>query len=111
MLEHAKMGICPIAHTLAFCVQVIAKPLPRVQSQDDEQRHIARDLQDATRQDLASLLMTLGRAEQRGAQLPPELVEMLSESLLLAQKISGDIRTFMPSSPALARRVRARSGD
>jgi signal transduction histidine kinase len=65
-----------------------------LQSHDDERRHIARDLHDSTGQDLASLLITLGRAERRGAQLPPELVEMLSESLLLAQKISGEIRTL-----------------
>src|SRR5579864_233941 len=65
-----------------------------LQSHDDERRRIARDLHDTTGQDLASLLITLGRAERRGAQLPPELVEMLSESLLLAQKISGEIRTL-----------------
>jgi signal transduction histidine kinase len=65
-----------------------------LQSHDDERRHIARDLHDSIGQDLASLLIALGRAEHRGAQLPPELVEMLSESLLLAQKISGGIRTL-----------------
>lgn len=65
-----------------------------LQSQDDERRHIARDLHDSTGQDLASLLMTLGRAERRGTQLPPELVEMLSESLVLTQKISAEIRTL-----------------
>jgi len=65
-----------------------------LQSHDDERRHIARDLHDSTGQDLASLLITLGRAERRGSQLPPELVEMLSESLLLAEKISGEIRTL-----------------
>jgi signal transduction histidine kinase len=65
-----------------------------LQSHDDERRRIARDLHDSTGQNLASLLITLGRAEHRGAQLPPELVEMLSESLLLAQKISGEIRTL-----------------
>jgi signal transduction histidine kinase len=65
-----------------------------LQSHDDERRHIARDLHDSTGQDLASLLITLGRTERRGAELPPELVEMLSESLLLAKKISGEIRTL-----------------
>ena len=65
-----------------------------LQSHDDERRRIARDLHDSTGQDLASLLITLGRAQHRGAQLPPELVEMLSESLLLAKKISGEIRTL-----------------
>ena len=65
-----------------------------LQSHDDERRRIARDLHDSTGQDLASLLITLGRAERRGAQLPPELVGMLSESLLLAKKISGEIRTL-----------------
>ena len=65
-----------------------------LQSHDDERRRIARDLHDSTGQDLASLLITLGRAEHRGAQLPPELVEMLSESLLIAKKISGEIRTL-----------------
>jgi signal transduction histidine kinase len=65
-----------------------------LQSHDDERRRIARDLHDSTGQDLASLLITLGRAERRGAQLTPELVEMLSESLLIAKKISGGIRTL-----------------
>jgi len=65
-----------------------------LQSHDDERRRIARDLHDSTGQDLASLLITLGRAEHRRAQLPPELIEMLSESLLLAKKISGEIRTL-----------------
>ena len=65
-----------------------------LQSHDDERRRIARDLHDSTGQDLASLLITLGRAQHRGAQLPPELVEMLSESLLIARKISGEIRTL-----------------
>ena len=65
-----------------------------LQSHDDERRHIARDLHDSTGQDLASLLMTLGRAEHRRAQLTPELAGMLSESLLLAEKISGEIRTL-----------------
>jgi len=65
-----------------------------LQSHDEERRLIARDLHDSTGQDLASLLMTLGRAGRRGAQLPPELVEMLSESLSLAEKISGEIRTL-----------------
>jgi signal transduction histidine kinase len=65
-----------------------------LQSHDDERRHIARDLHDSTGQDLASLLMMLGRAERRGTQLPPELAGMLSESLLLAEKISDEIRTL-----------------
>ena len=74
-----------------------------LQSHDEERRRIARDLHDSTGQDLASLLMTLGRAEQRSAQLPPELVEMLSESLLHAKKISGGIRTlsYLLHSPLL----------
>jgi len=65
-----------------------------LQSHDDERRHIARDLHDSTGQDLASLLMTLGRAEHQSAQLPPEVTQMLSESFLLAKKISGEIRTL-----------------
>jgi len=65
-----------------------------LQSHDDERRHIARDLHDSTGQDLASLLITLGRAEYWSAQLPPVVGEMLSESILLAKKISGEIRTL-----------------
>ncbi len=65
-----------------------------LQSHDDERRRIARDLHDSTGQDLASLLITLGRVEHRGAQLPTGLAEMLSESFLLAKKISGEIRTL-----------------
>jgi len=65
-----------------------------LQSHDDEQRHIARDLHDSTGQDLASLLITLGRAERWGAQLSPELKEILFESILLAKKVSDEIRTL-----------------
>jgi signal transduction histidine kinase len=65
-----------------------------LQSHDDERRHIARDLHDSMGQDLASLLITLRRAERRCPQLRPELAEMLSESLLLAEKVSGGIRTL-----------------
>jgi signal transduction histidine kinase len=65
-----------------------------LQSHDYERRHIARDLHDSTGQDLASLLITLTRAERRGAQLPPDITELLSESFLLANKISDEIRTL-----------------
>ncbi len=65
-----------------------------LQSHDDERRHIARDLHDSTGQDLASLLITLSRAEHRGVQVSSELVEMISESFLLAKKISSEIRTL-----------------
>jgi signal transduction histidine kinase len=65
-----------------------------LQSQDDERRHIARDLHDSTGQDLAALLITLGRAKLRAAQIPPDLSQMLSDSLSLAEKISGQIRTL-----------------
>ena len=65
-----------------------------LQSHDDERRHIARDLHDSMGQDLASLLITLRRAERRCPQFRPELAEMLSESLLLAEKVSGGIRTL-----------------
>ncbi len=65
-----------------------------LQSHDDERRHIARDLHDSMGQDLASLLITLRRVERRCPQLRPELAEMLSESLLLAEKVSGGIRTL-----------------
>ena len=65
-----------------------------LQSHDDERRHIARDLHDSTGQTLAGLLMTLGRAARRASQLPAEIAEMLSESLLFAEKISGEIRTL-----------------
>src|SRR5579864_6424211 len=65
-----------------------------LQSHDDERRHIARDLHDSMGQDLASLLITLRRAESRCPQFRPELAEMLSVSLLLAEKVSGGIRTL-----------------
>jgi signal transduction histidine kinase len=65
-----------------------------LQSHDEERRNIAHDLHDSMGQDLASLLMTLGRAVRRGVELPPELEQMFSESLSLAQKISDEICTL-----------------
>jgi PAS domain S-box-containing protein len=60
--------------------------------QDEAHRNIARELHDSTGQNLAALKLNLSRMAQR--QLPPELAEIVPDSLGLAEKILSEVRTL-----------------
>ncbi len=60
--------------------------------QDESRRNLARELHDTTGQNLAALKLNLSRLSRR--QLPPELGDIVPDSLALAEKILSEVRTL-----------------
>ncbi|MGB7464050.1 MAG: histidine kinase, partial [Candidatus Acidiferrum sp.] len=66
-----------------------------LQLQDEERRHIARDLHDITGQKLAFQSMALSALQTKQcSSLDAEAQQTLSESLILNKEISAEIRTL-----------------
>jgi signal transduction histidine kinase len=66
-----------------------------LQLQDEERRHIARDLHDITGQKLASQCMTLSALQTKQASnLDAEAQQILSDALVLNKEVSAEIRTL-----------------
>ena len=66
-----------------------------LQLQDEERRHIARDLDDVTGQKLAFQCMALSGIQNRYSdKLDAESQQALSDSLLLNKEVSAEIRTL-----------------
>jgi PAS domain S-box-containing protein len=65
-----------------------------LQAQDEERRHIARELHDSAGQILAALGMTLGQAIQYGPREVPQFTKYAAESQQLVQQLSQEIRTM-----------------
>jgi signal transduction histidine kinase len=62
--------------------------------QDEERRHIARELHDSTGQMLAALSMTLTPLVQGVSKLDPVSLNLVEESLRLTHELSNEVRTF-----------------
>jgi len=60
--------------------------------QDDERRRIGRELHDSTGQNLAALKLNLSRLSR--ASLPPELENIVPDSLALTERMLSEIRTL-----------------
>jgi PAS domain S-box-containing protein len=66
-----------------------------LQLQDEERRHIARDLHDITGQKLAFQSMALsGLQTKQASRLDAETQQILSEALALNKEVSAEIRTL-----------------
>jgi PAS domain S-box-containing protein len=65
-----------------------------LQAQDEERRHIARELHDSAGQILTALSMSLALASQHAPQESAALTKHLEESEDLAQQLSQEIRTM-----------------
>ncbi|HEX3354322.1 MAG TPA: response regulator [Terriglobales bacterium] len=65
-----------------------------MQAQDEERRHIARELHDSAGQTLTALGMNLSQIVQKARQASPELSSDAQDSLRLAQQLSQEIRTM-----------------
>jgi PAS domain S-box-containing protein len=62
--------------------------------QDEERRHIARDLHDSTGQTLALLTMNLSALESEVRKLSPQLATGLAENAELVRQVSVELRTL-----------------
>jgi len=60
--------------------------------QDEERRRIGRELHDSTGQNLAALKLNLSRLNR--ASLPPELENIVPESMALTERMLSEIRTL-----------------
>lgn len=65
-----------------------------LQLQDEERRHIARELHDSAGQMLAALTMSLTPLVQDGGNLNASAQKAISESLKLVRELSKEIRTI-----------------
>jgi PAS domain S-box-containing protein len=65
-----------------------------LQAQDEERRHIARELHDSAGQILAALGMTLGQAAQQAPRDGVLFAKSMEESQQLVQQLSQEIRTM-----------------
>jgi PAS domain S-box-containing protein len=65
-----------------------------LQSQDEERRRIARELHDTTAQNLGALRMDLARLKRSAAASDPATREIIEESIDLADRAIGEIRTL-----------------
>jgi PAS domain S-box-containing protein len=65
-----------------------------LQLQDEERRHIARELHDSTGQMLAALSMTLTPLVQGRNTIDPVSRNLVEESLRLIHELSDEVRTF-----------------
>jgi len=65
-----------------------------LQAQDEERRHIARELHDSAGQILTALGMTLAQAARYTSHEDPRLAKPVEESQKLVQQLSQEIRTM-----------------
>jgi signal transduction histidine kinase len=65
-----------------------------LQTQDEERRRIARELHDATGQKLAALAINLSSIHQSAEALDPAARAVLTESLVLLDRIVQEVRTL-----------------
>ncbi|MFZ0564276.1 MAG: response regulator [Terriglobales bacterium] len=65
-----------------------------LQAQDEERRHIARELHDSAGQILTALSMSLAQAARHAPQGSAEFMEHVRESEQLVQQLSQEIRTM-----------------
>ena len=75
----------------AQTVQALSRTLTQVQ--DEERRHIARELHDSAGQTLAVLGMTLGSLAQLTSNTKSPIVEKIAEAQTTVQQLTQEIRT------------------
>lgn len=62
--------------------------------QDTERRRIARELHDTTAQSLAAIALNLSRIEKLSTQMAPKVLDILAETVGMAEQCSRELRTI-----------------
>jgi two-component system sensor histidine kinase UhpB len=65
-----------------------------LQLQDDERRHIARELHDSVGQLLAAIAMNISLVKSESSRLSPHAARAVFENSTMIEQISGEIRTI-----------------
>ena len=65
-----------------------------LRTQDEERRHIARELHDVTAQDLGLILLNLAHVQNAASSLDQQSRDKLSQSLALGEQALKEIRTL-----------------
>jgi PAS domain S-box-containing protein len=65
-----------------------------LQLQDEERRHLARELHDSTGQMLAALNMNLIPLAENGPRLDPEARKAINECIQIVKELSNEVRTM-----------------
>ena len=62
--------------------------------QDEERRHLARELHDSVGQLLASISMNISRVQQESHKLAPDVANLVVENATMIEEVSKEIRTI-----------------
>lgn len=65
-----------------------------LQAQDEERKHIARELHDSTAQYLAALALNIAFIQKNSPQLPSNLLDILSDASRLVDRCTAEISTL-----------------
>lgn len=83
-----------LGHELGYVLWHHAISVKTMREQDEERRRLARELHDTTAQGLAMMILELGRVEREAKALSPEARVAVSQSIELARRSLGEVRTF-----------------
>ena len=78
-------------------------PVRLVQSQEDERKHIARELHDSTGQSMAALALNISLIQQSASRLNQQERAALEDSIELVREVSNELRniSYMLHPPVL----------
>lgn len=65
-----------------------------LQAQDEERRHLARELHDVAAQSLATLCLNLNLLAAKSAELTVDIARVLDDCATLAKQCASEVRTF-----------------